>query len=237
MRFILASALVLLGVIGAQWALAGQLVVVDSTAAALLPGQVLDGSKPLSLNAGTQVTVISEDGKVSTFKGPFSGLPASGGGGGGGSGGGLLASLSKLVGDQGGSGSLGVMRAVKAGEAPDPWVIDVLRSGSHCVRAGVAPVLWRPGTRKGAKLTLKPLPKGKRTSIDWPAGMDGIDWPEGLALADGGRYLVKMSGRMTAAKMVIHIVPADLPSDAHRVAWMADKGCTGQARALLAGLR
>ena len=237
MRFILASALVFLGVMAAQWAQAGQLVIVDSTAAALLPGQVLDGSKPLSLSAGTQITVISEDGKVTTFEGPFSGVPASGGSGGGGSGGGLLASLSKLVDDQGGSGSLGVMRAVKAGDAPDPWVIDVLRSGSHCVRAGVAPVLWRPGANKGSQLSLKPLPKGKRMKIDWPAGMDGIDWPDGLALTDGGRYLVKMSGRMTAAKMVVHILPADLPSDAHRVAWMADKGCTGQAKALLASLR
>lgn len=237
MRFILASALVFLGVIAAQWAQAGQLVIIDSTVPALMPGQVLDGSEPLSLNAGSQITAISEDGKVITIKGPFSGVPASGGSGGGGSGGGLLASLSKLVDDQGGTGSLGVMRAVKAGEAPDPWVIDVLRSGSHCVRAGMAPVLWQPGTKKGAQLSVKPLPKGKRMKVDWPAGMDGIDWPEGLALTDGGRYLVKMSGRMTAAKMVVHIVPADLPSDAHRVAWMADKGCTGQAKALLADLR
>jgi len=236
MRLAFASALVFLGMIGAQWAQAGQLVVVDSTASALLPGQVLDGSKSLSLNAGTQVTVISEDGKVMTLTGPYSGVPASGGAGGG-SGGGLLASLSKLVDDQDGKGSLGVMRAVKAGDAPDPWVIDVLRSGSHCVRAGVAPVLWQPSTKKGAQLSLKPLPKGKRMKIDWPAGMDGIDWPEGLALTDGGRYLVKISGRMTAAKMVVHIVPANLPSNAHQVAWMADKGCTGQARALLASLR
>ncbi len=236
MRMAFASVLVVLGIIGAQWAMAGQLVVVESTAPALEPGEMIDGAKSLSIDAGASVTLISEDGKLMTLNGPYAGVPAAGGGGGGG-GGGLLASLSKLVEGEGGGGSLGVMRAVKAGEAPDPWVIDVLRSGSHCVRADKTPVLWQPSASKGTTLSVKPLPKGKRIKVDWPAGMDGIDWPGNLALADGGRYMVKMTGRMTATKLVVHLVPADLPSDVHRVAWMADKGCTGQAKALLASLR
>ncbi len=46
-----------------------------------------------------------------------------------------------------------------------------------------------------------------------------------------------MSGKITETTLVVHRVPGGLPSDAHRAAWMAENGCIGQARALLAGLR
>ena len=236
MRIRLASFFVLLWMVAAPFADAGQLVVIDSTVPELKPGQMIDGSKPFSLAAGGKVTLISESGKVVALSGPFSGAPDAGGAAAGG--GNLMASLSQLMG--GGStqsSSLGVMRAVKAGEAPDVWVVDVIRSGDHCVRADKAPVLWRPSGKKKATLTIKPLPRGKRVSVDWPVGIDGLDWPENLALEDGGRYLVRVSGRMTATKLVLHMVPGNLASDAHRAVWMADKGCVGQAKALLASLR
>ncbi len=95
-------------------------------------------------------------------------------------------------------------------------------------------------------LTVKALPDGAEKSVEWPAGSDRIGWPKGLALVDGTRYLVRVStrkslagmiGRATVTTLVVHLVPGGLPSDAHRAAWMADIGCVGQARALLAGLR
>ena len=46
-----------------------------------------------------------------------------------------------------------------------------------------------------------------------------------------------MSGRTAETTLIVHLVPAGLPTDAHRAAWMAEIGCMGQARALLAGLR
>ena len=56
-----------------------------------------------------------------------------------------------------------------------------------------------------------------------------------MPLTDGGRYLAKLSDRSTVSKLMIHLVPG-LPSDAHRVVWMAERGCSRQARALLARL-
>ncbi len=221
----------------AQGAFAGQLVVIDSSAPELKPGTIIDDSKSFELAAGTGVTLVSESGKVMILKGPFSGLP--GGDSKSAGGGSLTASLAKLVGGQSSTSKLGVMRSDKAEVPSDPWALNVERSGNHCARAGAAtaPDLWRSKADKAVTLTLKMLPKGARASTDWPAGAERIGWPGEVALEDGGKYMARISGRSSAAKLVIHLVPADLPTDAHRAVWMAGKGCIGQARALLAGLR
>ncbi|MEE8141224.1 MAG: hypothetical protein V3T66_09980, partial [Alphaproteobacteria bacterium] len=86
MRLALTSFLAFLWVAIAQGAFAGQLIVIDSTAPDLVRGQILDGSKPLGLAAGTRVTLVAEDGQVTTLKGPFSGRPGAGPGVPGGSG-------------------------------------------------------------------------------------------------------------------------------------------------------
>ncbi len=245
MRPVLVSFLAFLWVAMAQGAFAGQLIVIDSTAPELVPGEVVDGSKLLGVAAGARVTLIAEDGQVTTLKGPFSGRPGAGPGVPGGSG--LIGSLSRLVGGpSAASGALGVMRGSRVANPADAWAVNLVRSVHVCVRAGATPVLRRKKSRMARILTVKALPDGAEKSVEWPAGSDRIGWPEGLALTDGGRYLVRvssrkslagMSGRTTETTLVAHLVPGGLPSDAHRAAWMADIGCIGQARALLAGLR
>ena len=249
MRPVLASFLAFLWVAIAQGAFAGQLIVIGSTAPELVPGQVVDGSKVLGVAAGVRVTLIAEDGQVTTLNGPFSGRPGAGPGVPGGSG--LMSSLSRLVsGPSGASGALGVMRgsrgADRADAGADAWVVNLVRSVHACVRAGATPVLRRKKSRGARILTVKALPDGAEKSVEWPAGSDRIGWPEGLAITDGGRYLARVSsrkslagisGKTTETTLVAHLVPGGLPSDAHRAAWMADIGCIGQARALLAGLR
>ena len=74
-------------------------------------------------------------------------------------------------------------------------------------------------------------------TVPWPAGKKSIDWPSGMALSDGGTYLIRMKGSMKARRIEIYLVPAGLPSAAHRAAWMAERGCATQARAVLAGLK
>ncbi len=95
MRPVLASFLAFLWVAMAQGAFAGQLIVIDSTAPELVPGQVVDGSKVLGVAAGARVTLIAEDGQVTTLKGPFTGRPGAGPGVPGGSG--LIGSLSRCA--------------------------------------------------------------------------------------------------------------------------------------------
>ena len=245
MRPVLASILAFLWMAMSQGAFAGQLIVIDSTAPELVPGQVVDGSKVLGVAAGARVTLIAEDGQVTTLKGPFTGRPGAGPGAPGGSG--LMGSLSRLVGGPSAvSGALAVMRGSRGADPADAWAVNLVRSVNVCVRAGATPVLRRKKSRMARTLTVKVLPDGAEKSVEWPAGSDRIGWPEGLALTDGGRYLARvssrkslagMSARTTETTLVLHLVPGGLPSDAHRAAWMAENGCIGQARALLAGLR
>lgn len=245
MRPVLASFLAFLWVAMAQGAFAGQLIVIDSTAPELVPGQVVDGSKLLGVAAGARVTLIAEDGQVTRLKGPFTGRPGAGASVSGGSG--LIGSLSRLIGGPtAASGALAVMRGSRGADPADAWVVNLVRSVHVCVRVGATPVLRRKKSRMAKILTVKTLPDGAEKSVEWPAGSDRVGWPEGLALTDGGRYLTRissrkslagMSGRTTETTLVVHLVPGGLPTDAHRAAWMADIGCIGQARALLAGLR
>ncbi len=245
MRLATASFLAFLWVAMAQGAFAGQLIVIDSTTPELVPGQVVDGSKVLGVAAGARVTLIAEDGRVTTLKGPFSGRPGAGSGVPGGSG--LIGSLSRLVaGRSADSGSLAAMRGSGGADPADAWAVNLVRSVNVCVRPGATPVLRRKKSGVAKVLTIKAVPDGAEKSVEWPAGSDRIGWPGGLALKDGGRYLARissrkslagMSGRSTETTLVVHLVPGGLPNDAHRAAWMAENGCIGQARALLAGLR
>ncbi len=245
MRPVLASFLAFLWVVLAQGAFAGQMIVSDSTAPELVPGQVVDGSKVLGVAAGARVTLIAEDGQVTTLKGPFTGRPGGVPSVPGGSG--LMGSLSRLVGGpSAASGALAAMRGSRGADPADAWAVNLVRSVKVCLRAGATPVLRRKKSRMARTLTVKALPDGAEKYVEWPAGSDRIGWPEGLALTDGGRYLARvasrkslagMSARTTETTLIVHLVPGGLPSDAHLAAWMADNGCIGQARALLAGLR
>ena len=215
---------------------AAQLVVVDSTAADLKPGTVLDSAKPVQVPAGAIVTVVGDDGKVSTLKGPFSGTVA--GSGGGKADPSLVAALSKLV-TPGGSGQtpLGAMRGGKPPGSPGPWDIDVLKAGSYCVPAKATPMLWRGEADKAGSATLHLLPGGEKVTVEFAAGAASVAWPKNLPLKDDAQYLAKTSWRTAVAKIAIFLVPDGLPSDAHRVVWMSNQGCGQQARALLATLR
>ena len=226
--------LVCLGIPGGGRAVAGELVVLDSTVPGFKVGQVIDSAKPLSLPAGTRLSVIGGDGAVKALKGPFSGIPV---GSGGATDPSLIASLAKLIENQGSeSMSLGVTRAADA-TRPTVWAVNALSTGDHCVLAGSPPILWRHKSRKPAKLTIRNLADKSKVTVPWPAGASQVPWPADMPRRDRGDYLVKVSTKLSAARLTLHVVPADLPSDAHRAVWVAERGCRGQARALLAGLR
>lgn len=235
MRPFVAPMAVLAWILGAQAGLAGQLVIVESTAPGLESGGILDTAQRLEIAAGARITVIAEDGTVRTLEGPFSGTL---GGGGPASGDrGVVASLARLIAGKGAqSGTLGVMRGGPRADPPDPLVVDIFRSGTHCAAADKVVRLWRQNTRRAILLEMKTLPYGAKVRADWPVGASSIVWPGDLALKDGGEYLAKRAKGLTASRLILRLVPAGLPSQAHRIAWMADAGCARQARDLLAGL-
>ena len=233
--FLTALGVLLFMLSSASWA--QDLVVVSSTAPSLKPGQMVESDAPLDVPAGASVTLVSESGKILTLNGPHSGPPGMGGGGGGDAD--LLSSLSGLLSASGKeTSSLGTMRAVSPPLPPDdPWVINIGRSGDHCVIEGGPATLWRAKSAKAVSLTLKNLTDRSRSKAAWPAGANSVQWPAGVNLAEGAKYLARIKGSRTASKLVLHLVPGDLPSDAHRAAWMAGKGCVKQARRLLARMR
>jgi hypothetical protein len=235
MRRFLLSVLAIVGLVIVDRAEAGQLVVVESTVAGISSGQILDGGKPLDIAAGKSLTVITESGQIKKLAGPYSGAPAGKVGGGGGPD--IVASLSRLIeGKAGGGATLAVFRGGKRSEPPSVWDIDAFRSATHCIVAGSKTRLWRAKSKKKAKLNIKTLPYGEIAGIDWAAGTDVLAWPAGIEIKDGAKYLMRRAKGLTASRVTLRLIPADLPSEAHRVAWMADNGCVRQAKELLAGL-
>jgi len=211
-----------------------QLVIIGSTSPDHPAGGMIEDGATVTLATGTELSLVSESGQVIMLKGPHSGAVAAAAGGGDKT---LTAALAKLVAPQGaGASKLGVMRGSAKAEPPDVWHIDVRRSGTHCFRAGTVPALWRANTKKSGSLSLKELPKGGKTKVDWPKGAADLKWPSGVSVRDGMSVMVRLKGQRTAARVKLKQMPG-LSTDAHRVVWMAENGCVGQARKLLATLR
>jgi hypothetical protein len=214
---------------------AAELLVLSSTHSDLQVGEIVDGASKLTLPAGATVTLVAESGETVTLDGPFEGVPAAGSGGGDP---GLLKKLSMLVGGPSQDASaVGAVRAANTSTPDDPWVINISRSGHHCVRGGTQPVLWRPSAKQASALSLKQMSPAKRAKATWARGEATLTWPAKMAFADGATYMVRLRGSSTAKRLVLHVVPADLPSDVHRAVWMSDAGCANQARRLLATLK
>ncbi len=222
---------------------AAEMVVIASTAPGVAAGAMIKFGAKVTVPKGASVTLISQSGKALTLTGPFSGVPDAGGGAKDGAkgGGDLVKSLAGLISGGGkSSGSLGAMRAAPGAvslKQNNPWVVNVGRSGNQCASAKGKVTLWRGKSSRATELKLKNLADKSRSKSAWPAGASTIDWPKGFPLIDGGTYLARLEGSRKAAKIVVHLVPGDLPTDAHKAVWMAGKGCVGQARLLLGLIR
>ena len=216
---------------------AGDLVVISGGTPDLQPGQIVNSNTPLTIPAGSTITLVSGSGKTLTLKGPHTGtisLDQEGAGSAS-----LISSLSSLLAGPGKeTSSLGVMRALAPPPLPtDPWVIDIGQSGDHCVAANGPARLWRGKNAKAWVVSLKNLTDKSKSSTKWPAGTRTLNWPSEVALVDGARYLLRKKGSRATKKFTMHLVPGDLPTTVHKVAWMAEKGCKAQAKLLLARIR
>ena len=216
-------------------AAAQDLVVIASSASGIKAGQMVKPGAALNVPAGANVTLVSQSGKTIMLKGPFSGVPGGGAGGGGDKS--LVSALSKLMSAADGkSATLGAMRSGIAKEPNDPWVVDVGRSGTHCVPAGGPVTLWRGDGARASSVRIKNMTAGAKAEVAWPAGAKSLEWPAEATVADGNTYLVRVKDKKTATKIVLHLVPAELPSAPHKAVWMAEKGCIKQAKHVLAEL-
>lgn len=214
-------------------AAAQDLVVIASSASGIKTGQMVKSGAALDVPAGANVTLVSQSGKTIMLKGPFSGVP----GGGGGGDKSLVSSLSKLLSASGSkSASLGAMRSGIAKEPDNPWAVDIGRSGTHCVPAGGPVTLWRGDAAKASSIRIKNMTAGAKAELAWPAGAKTLGWPAEATVADNNTYLLRLKDKKSATKVVLHLVPAELPSAPHKAVWMAEKGCVKQAKHLLSAL-
>lgn len=208
---------------------ANELVVVEAKGVDLAPGAKVDGTKVLQLAAGQRVTLIAADGRTVKLRGPYEEAPAPAAG--------QVASMGdalKNLMNQRGSGTaqLGVVRAAgDAVELPEPWVVDVGRSGARCLRADTTPVLWGPRFAAVTDLAIEPADRSWRARGQWPAETDRLALNARIPFADGGSYVFDIGGN--PANVTFWRMPAGFADPVVQAAWMIEKGCEDQARALV----
>lgn len=231
------AGLILLGFVGS--AHAADLLILKSTQPSLPEGFFIDDADPLSLPAGAELTLVDEAGNKIILKGPYSGVPtARKSGNETGLGSRMLMALAQLiVGPAPSARTMGATRGAPAARVDDFWLLNVSASGDHCLRTDIPTTLWRPKADKAEKLSIKRHRSRQWVRAEWPAGDNTLDWPGGMDLVDDATYLVRLGSGIAVSRVVVHLVPKDLPSDFHRVAWMTRKGCKRQARAFLSRLK
>jgi len=206
---------------------AEQLVVVEARGVGYAQGAVLDSTKPVVLKEGQHLTLISEKGATIKLDGPYNQAPGAGASGG--------VSLSmKLAALSGGGqrfGEVGTTRAAGPVNLPSAWLVDTGHSGPVCLREGELPVLYREASLDPVEITIMPDDQSWRATVEWPAGDGTLTLVKTVPLHAGATYYIDMNGERHAISVVD--VPSVLSSDDMRAAWLANKGCEAQARALL----
>jgi len=207
---------------------AADLIVLESRGINLKPGQTVNSERPLALKQGQHLTLISPAGVTLKLDGPYEKAPA----GDQARGVPVSKALQMLITQrQARVGEVGTTRGLAPNTLPDPWVLDASRAGTVCLREGSEAVLWRPDSVREAELALAPADKSWKTQARWPAGADRIKVPAPAVIHGGETYLVSVGGMQSALN--VESVPANLPNDQVRAAWLANKDCEAQARALL----
>jgi len=208
-------------------AAAANLIVVEARGIALKPGATVDSAKPLVLKQGQHVTLISDSGATLQIDGPYSQAPSAGG-----QGRSISATLAALGTEhKARTGEAGVTRGVNGNTLPDPWLLDVSRNGNVCLRENTQPVFWRPDSTGSADLVVMPDDRSWKSQGTWPAGTTRLTVTTDVPMHGGATYVVDFNGSEYA--LAVNMVPASLPNDSVRAAWMAQKGCEAQAEALL----
>lgn len=219
---------------GVTAARSAELVVIEARGLPVQVGQVIDDSQPLVLKEGQRVTLIAANGSTLKLRGPYDQAPGSGEGR---SGPGVVDALKALmVQKESRTSDVGVVRAgAEAAKLPEPWLLDVSRPGTRCVRAGDPIVFWRPAAGAVANLTITPLDKSWKIATTWLSGADRLVVPPNLPIQGASTYLVGLDA--TESAITLNSIPGAVSSDAMRAAWMIEKGCQAQAEALLTALR
>jgi len=215
----------------AEW-----LVVIRSNSQEWPQGTKIDGTAVLTLGEGAQLTLLSEDGLSMTIPGPYSAAPLltkpehSQQG--------LIESLSPLLSNPSNDETvIGAFRTSDDDREALAWMIDaaILRenSGVICRDASRTLTIARPKSAEATRVLLERLGSEVRAEFIFPPNSATVLWPVAVPADEGAHFRLTIAGRSAPSEFSIALLPTDLPTPAHRAAWMADHGCRVQARRLI----
>ena len=219
-----------------------ELVVVESSSPRYELRQIVSDAEIISLAEGSEVVLITEDGRTITISGPYDGLidtsvPSRGFE--------VFKALTRLIGisevdsrDIGGvRGDDDEVRVIDHRQTP--WLFHAGLSGDQCIPENHEPVaFWREDSSGEQRLTVRHLASGMNASIVWEPGENTVAWPEQLSIQLDSVYVLDWNEQIRPVGMVIRQVPAEVADiDEATVAWLAARGCTSQAQLTLAALR
>lgn len=228
-RWQIAAGLVVVAGLQAASVQAADLVVVEAHGIQYAEGQVLDGSKILKLEVGQSVSVVAQNGQITTIDGPYDKAPAPDQGA-------LTLAASLQVLTAGRTSDTSSLGAVRKGETehevPTSNDINIADSGDRCITAGSPVILWRPTTAASPQtVTLTPGDHSFQAAAKWPANSDRLRIEGGVPFPDSTIYTATLNG--IDSTLVFHVIPAAIDKPAMVAAWMLKKHCTAQARALV----
>lgn len=211
---------------------AGTWVVVAAEQTTLQAGDLLDGSKSVTLTTGARLTLLAENGKTLKLVGPYSGVPASEGAASAQKSADLAVIANLLQGHQQKSTVLGVVRGDTSKSPPDANLISADKSGSRCLSSDSA-VLWRANAADPEQLTVADAQGKVIASFAWPAGQARLTIPVST-FEDGKSY--RLQRDFQSVNLQIYKAPPLTDNPTAQVAWMARSGCNEQALSRLKGL-
>jgi hypothetical protein len=205
---------------------AAQYVVVEARGVSLKVGAIIDPTKPLDLQQGQHLTLVSDSGQTIKLDGPYHKAPVAE------QGVQLAAAIGALATNSNGRlGEIGTTRGTGTINLPNPWLMDATHSGNVCLQQGQIPVLWRPAGSAAADLVIQPADRSWKAQADWPKGTDRLAVRDDMGVHGGASYFVVLNGNESA--VTVNTVPSSLSTDQMRAAWMIQRGCTAQAEALI----
>jgi len=215
---------------------AAEIVVIESSAARYVAGQMLDATAPLALAAGESLTVVTEDARMIKIEGPHNG-PATGPAPDPSA---VRRALAQLIVEEPPAvGGVGGVRGDEGEEQgadtrPDPWLLHAGRSGDQCVLGGEGVGVWRENAADAVAAELGVILAESSVEIRWDAGQQRAVWPTQVALRDDAVYLLRANTSLLSVPIQLHVLaPALAGRGLAAAAWLAAKGCTDQARLLL----
>jgi hypothetical protein len=207
------------------------LIVMEARGVNLKAGAQIDGAQVLTLKEGERLTLIRSDGTVITLRGPFSKTPAPPT---------AVATdpkqaLAALVNTRAArTSSVGVIRA---GEEvlplPEPWLVDLSRSGMRCMIEDQTVTFWRPDASQEARFTLVPSDRSYKADFIWPRGTARLPASKLEFKNEFNFFTIQQADQEFALQLMK--IPRAI-AEGNRViliAWLLEKGCTQQADALL----